>query len=221
MNELIKIPFGEPQRVALTLPPGLTEIQWKEVGHNLLRCKDSLQFWIGDWINYGEANYGEKYAQAMDIFGVEGQKNYGYEKKTLENFASVSKRVESSLRREKLSFGHHEVVAALESRDQDVWLAKAVMNEWTVAELTKEIRGKQKAKQIDGAGSLVGKFVFETWFGEWERGFKDLQKRAPIVQWDDAVLDTRIEKIKEIEKPLITEKNRREEAKRRELEVAA
>lgn len=29
----------------------------------------AVQWWVGDWLNFGERKYGEKYAQGMDATG--------------------------------------------------------------------------------------------------------------------------------------------------------
>lgn len=209
MNELVKIPFGEAQRCGLSLPDGLSEQDWKSIGHNLLRCKESLQFWIGDWLNYGQTSYFKNYEEVMKVFGDEGKGAYGYEKTTLENFASVAKRVPISLRREKLTFGHHAVVASMDELNQDIWLAKAVMNSWPVAELTRQIRDKQKSKSVLGMNSTHDTFMFDRWINDAIRGFSSY----PVGQWKDDELLTRIRRIEEIEKPLL------DEAKERGLEV--
>lgn len=199
MNELTTIPFGHTQRTGLELPPDLSENEWKQVGHNLCRCKESLQFWIGDWVNYGQSAYFKNYDEVMDVFAKEGKGDYGYEKTTLENFASVAKHVPISLRREKLTFGHHAVVAGMEAIDQDVWLAKAVMNSWSIAELTREIRDKAKSKSTGELNSTANVFLFDRWINEAIRGFKGF----PITKWDDSELLTRIRKIDEIKSPLV------------------
>jgi hypothetical protein len=211
MNELVKIPFGEAQRNGLVILEGVSESDWKTIGHNLCRCKDSLNFWIGDWLNYGNAAYGAKYAIAIDIFKDEGSAGYGLSEGTLRNFASVASRIQMSLRRDKLSWSHHVAVADhfKEDKDKDVWLAKAVMNKWSVAELTKEIREKQKSKAVIGMNSTHDTFMFDRWINDAIRGFSSY----PVDQWKDDELLTRIRRIEEIEKPLL------DEAKERGLEV--
>lgn len=101
----------------LTLPEGMSFDEWTAVGATLGRITRSLTFWIGDWLRYGERVYGEKYAQAMEVTGYD----YG----TLANAAYVAGQVEFSRRRENLSFGHHQAVAALAPAQQDYWLAAA------------------------------------------------------------------------------------------------
>lgn len=87
---------------------------WNMLGDLLCQANNSLGFWIGDWINYGEARWGEKYADAMDLTG--------FEKQTLEDFAYVARQVQISVRTEKLTFYHHRKVAPLKQEDQVYWL---------------------------------------------------------------------------------------------------
>ena len=88
--------------------------EWQNCGEFLKQAEKSVQFWIGDWLNYGEKKYGETYSQAIDITGQEYQ--------TIANQKWVSSKVEFSLRRENLSFGHHALVASMPPSEQDNWL---------------------------------------------------------------------------------------------------
>jgi hypothetical protein len=89
-------------------------------------------FWVGDLVAYGEQKYGEMYAQAMDATRY----SYG----TLANAAYVARRVESSRRREHLSFGHHQEVAPLPPQEQTEWLDKAEVQELTIQQLRIHIK---------------------------------------------------------------------------------
>jgi hypothetical protein len=88
----------------------------------LKTAEGSVQFWIGDWLNYGESKYGEKYAQAVGPEQAETWKNYAW----------VARSVEMSLRKDILSYKHHEVVAPLNSAGQKDWLARTVQEGWSV-----------------------------------------------------------------------------------------
>ena len=39
--------------------------EWENVRGGSPEAEGAVQFWIGDWLNYGEHTYGEKYAQAV------------------------------------------------------------------------------------------------------------------------------------------------------------
>lgn len=32
-----------------------------------------MQWWLGDWVRYGEGRWGEKYAQALEVSEITGQ----------------------------------------------------------------------------------------------------------------------------------------------------
>jgi hypothetical protein len=91
---------------------------WCEAGTKLGQIAEAVQWWIGDWINFGATTYGEKYADALEATGYE----YG----SLANMASVAGEFESSRRRENLSWSHHAAVASLEPAAQESELDRAV-----------------------------------------------------------------------------------------------
>ena len=78
--------------------------EWQNCGDFLKQAEKSVQFWIGDWLNYGENKYGETYSQALN--------DTDYELKTLQQTKWVSGKIETSRRREHLSFSHHVEVAS-------------------------------------------------------------------------------------------------------------
>ena len=92
----------------------LTFEEWKELGNCLRKVEKGIQFWLGDWLNYGERKWGEMYSQALE--------ETDYKEQTLMNFKYVADKVQFSRRRENLSWSHHEEVASLEPERQDKWL---------------------------------------------------------------------------------------------------
>lgn len=114
--------------------------KWQAIGSTLRFLEKSVLFWIGDWINYGEKAYGEKYAQAME--------STGYDYQTLRDAAYVASNVELSLRNDKLSFNHHKAVAPLEKDQQEMFLNKAQAEEMPYRELRSEIQKDRVAKNI-------------------------------------------------------------------------
>jgi hypothetical protein len=113
--------------------------QWESVGEFIKKSGQSVQFWLGDWLNYGEARWGEKYSQALDATD--------YSLGTLQNVSWVANSVPSSRRHENLSFSHHQNVAQLEPEDQDKWLKKAEEEGWTVFEMRQNISTKKPKKE--------------------------------------------------------------------------
>lgn len=92
--------------------------EWVRCGEFLKNANGAVHFWIGDWMNYGERQWGEMYAQAIDETGY----SYG----TLANDKWVTACIEPSRRRESLSFAHHQEVADLMPEDQEKMLTMAV-----------------------------------------------------------------------------------------------
>ena len=91
---------------------------WKSTGATLAKEHKDLerkielvQFKIGDWINEGEHQFGEMYAQALDIFS---HLTYG----TLMNYRWVAGSIDSSLRGE-VNWSIHKLVAPLPPAEQE------------------------------------------------------------------------------------------------------
>ncbi len=115
------LPVGEP-----------TFEQWFACGSFLCQAENAVHFWIGDWLNFGEWQWGERYTGAIELTGFDYQ--------TVANDKWVASRIEISRRREKVSFEHHKEVAPLSPHEQDVLLARAEAEGWTVRRLREEKR---------------------------------------------------------------------------------
>jgi len=102
------------------------------------RC---CQWTIGDWIRYGHAKFGERYAPAARITG--------YDVQTLMNMVHVASRFEVSRRRKGLSWSHHETVASLEPDQQEYWLDRAFAERFSVADLRLELRTSRRKQAPD------------------------------------------------------------------------
>jgi N6-adenosine-specific RNA methylase IME4 len=103
--------------VALGSLDELSFDDWTALGRQLCGMAKGVNWWIGDWWAAGH-RYGERAkAAAEGIFGREFQ--------ALADMAFVSRKFETSRRREALTFTHHREVAALPASDADVLLNKA------------------------------------------------------------------------------------------------
>jgi hypothetical protein len=102
-------------------------------------------WWIGDWIRYGSARYGDKYAPASHLTG--------YDVQSLMNMAYVSGRFEVSRRRPGLSFSHHAELAGLSPEDQELWLDRVEAGGLSVRALRVELR---KARRRSAARLSAG-----------------------------------------------------------------
>lgn len=101
--------------------------QWEAVGEKLRQIERAVQFWIGDWLNYGEKRWGDKFAQAID--------EIGYTSGSLANMKWVSGRVDFSSRNDNLTYAHHVTVAPLPTEQQREWLDFAEQNDLSARKL--------------------------------------------------------------------------------------
>lgn len=105
--------------------------EWIQCGRFIKNAEQSVQFWIGDWLVFGEKTYGKvQYEQAISQTGLDYQ--------TLRNYKWVAASVPLSLRRDTLSFHHHAEVAKLEPRLQTYLLNKAITEGWPLLRLKQE-----------------------------------------------------------------------------------
>lgn len=142
---------GFPAGVRLT-PAGLFFTQdaqsmgydeWLDMVEVLRTASESMQWAIGDAINFGEYRYGEKYAQALEATG------WAY--RTLCQWAFTAAHVPYERRRcPPLTFGHHRLVASMTAQDQERWLDLAVRGEWTQQRLRDEIYATPELRLASG-----------------------------------------------------------------------
>lgn len=142
---IFDVPGCQFTATSLTIQPGLKFDDWQSLGMVLRRTCQGVQFWIGDWIRYGQTSYGDKYTKAVEMTGLK------YE--SLANDVYVASRVAVSLRNERLSFNHHYAVAALRPAQQKKWLERAESEGWSYRQLRKAI--EQKKHRV--SGSLLDK----------------------------------------------------------------
>lgn len=174
----------------IEFPESLSYEEWQSVGQSLQRIGRSWQWWIGDWLNFGEKKYGERYAQAIEETGIE----YG----TLRNCAYVASNVELSLRSDKVSWSHHKCLASLPQEEQKIWLDRVQSDALSVSELNKELRQQRIADQRATTPALP-------------EGVFDLILMDPPWQYDFAETDNRkienhyptmtLEQLEELELP--------------------
>jgi hypothetical protein len=124
-------------KVAWTPHGELAHTEWLATGRRLGAIGRCSQWWIGDWVRYGTARWGEKYAEAARVTG--------YDVASLRNMAWVASRFKLSLRSDKLTWSHHVLLAPLETAQQRYWLARAVEERLSVADLRLELRALREA----------------------------------------------------------------------------
>ena len=101
----------------LALSPDLSESEYCAKLAETGRVGRHLMFYLGDLLLYGEQRWGERVYQFAE--------HAGYSPKTMLNAMWVSRMIAPSRRRDALSFGHHDAVAALPEAQQTQLLNEA------------------------------------------------------------------------------------------------
>jgi hypothetical protein len=176
---------------AAEFEPGLAFTDWQEAGKRLCRVSACVNWWIGDWINYGQAAYGEKYTAALEVTGLDEQ--------TLLNVAYVCRAVNLPTRVDVLSWSHHREVASLVHKQQQHWLALAVEGKWTVSQLRQAMRAAQADDKPKDTDNSMGGFSVAGWVMKGALWFKQRMNATPIEQWPKEQKDA----IKEQLQPIV------------------
>lgn len=120
--------------------------EWVAAGQSLGTMSRCSQWWLGDWIRYGNARFGERYVRAAKVTG--------YDVQSLMNMVWVASAFVISRRREKLSWSHHETLASLGEEEQERWLDVACERRLSVSDLRTELRASRARSTAEEAGEL-------------------------------------------------------------------
>ena len=126
-----RAPQTELNPVAWLAHADLDYAEWLRQGSRLGLAGRSAAWWVGDWVRYGIALYGEKYTAAARVTG--------YDRQTPMNMVYVATRFDISRRRENLSWSHHAELAALDVDEQERWLERAASEHLSVRDLREEL----------------------------------------------------------------------------------
>lgn len=100
-----------------SLPEGLMYEDWQSKGSVLLAIHHNINWWIGDWILYGEQNYPDKYSQAVYITGKT--------EPTLRNCAWVASVFPPEERvYDDLTHTHYLEVAGIRNKEERHWFLR-------------------------------------------------------------------------------------------------
>jgi hypothetical protein len=154
--------------------------EWDDLGQKLAPIGKSIGFIIGDWINYGEKRWGNKYEDALERTGLAYQ--------TLRNYAYVARKVDLSCRHDKLGFEHHYIVAKLKSEDDKrYWLSMAEEHNLGIRRLRKSINFGRLATEEEVQGDPADKGVVThlALINRLIRWWKQTTSDDPVDQWDE------------------------------------
>lgn len=166
-------------RSGLDIQAELTFEEWQALGIELAPVAKSIGFIIGDWINYGDGRYGQKYADALKLTGLSLA--------TLQEYAYVARRVETSVRTEVLDFTHHKVVAKVKDPEaQRKWLDTAVKENLSVARLRKSMNFGRLATEDEMEQDPADRGVVThlALINRLIRWWKQTTENDPVNKWD-------------------------------------
>lgn len=159
--QLAEIDAVDAVSLTLDTKEPMTFDRWQDLGRFLGSVKRSSDWWIGDWLVFGEASFGEEFAQAIEATTSERwdevERVTGLARDTLLNYVRICVNVPKSRRRKELSFSMHEPVAALTADEQKEWLQLAIDNGWKRGELRDAIsEARNPTGKLDDVGPGLG-----------------------------------------------------------------
>lgn len=124
----------------------VSEDEWLDLGLQLKKLDESLQWNLGDLCEYARHIWGKTYEDMAH--------ELGYEEQTLRTYAYVSQNVDPLIRINTLSHAHHRLVASIRLEDgspdtetQARWLQRAAENNWNLAKLRSHLKAKSKREE--------------------------------------------------------------------------
>jgi hypothetical protein len=124
--------------VSWSAGPQIDFRDWVLEGRRIGLISRGSPWWIGDWLLYGSARWGEMYVVAARITG--------YDPKSLRNMRYVASRFDLSFRKDKLTWSHHALLAGLEISERRRWLERAIADGLSVADLRTELRAARRPR---------------------------------------------------------------------------
>ena len=176
---LVPADKGEIRENALILKPGISYEEWAGIAKSLAAMQKGLLFWVGDWLQYGEASYGEMYAQAAE--------DTGYSPATLRQCKYIAAKFPPEVRDDRLTFNHYAAVAGADNALE--LLSEAAEQEMSVADLRqrrKRESGQQQGKDDDYKWDLgeVRTLVEMAYKDGWHDGAMGRDDKDMIGDWE-------------------------------------
>ena len=166
----LALPGCQFSKTALEIQPGLPFDQWDAIGARLLQIHKGVEWWIADFLAYGEREYGKDYKTASLLTG--------YKVTTLRNLVCIAAKFEPSRRHDVIPFSYYLDVAGLEPEKQDELLSAAARGELKRKELRAEAR-RLRSPQIEREPQAV---VSDDEFSGIAERLKDFAERKPFLK---------------------------------------
>lgn len=174
-------------KTSLIFDESITTDEFVNVGRCLKLMKKTILWWIGDWGLFAELNEDFWFSSALE------EVRESYSDGTIENAVWICKKIEPSRRREKLSFGHHQVVAPLEPEEQDKYLEEAEKYRLSVMKLRKRIKHDKisaESKEYAQAAIVIddscGSFFYLKYIGKCAQAMSKAEHMVDVLRsWRD------------------------------------
>lgn len=127
---------GKKTATSYEPPDDLDYDEWRVYLFQLVTVDQFCKWAVGAMLNYGEAHFGEQYAQAAD--------ETGYPPEYLSIIKSVEARVKPLTRVRELHWSHHRLVARMHEEDQRDWLERARSHGWSVHDMEEQMRAAKE-----------------------------------------------------------------------------
>jgi N6-adenosine-specific RNA methylase IME4 len=147
LEKAIILPKCHIEKNGLRLDDTITKTEWHDIGGILKTMEGCIQFWIGDWLRFGEKKWGEIYKEA--------EKQTGLDYDTLKDYKGVADDIQLGLRNPNLTYNHHRAVRGLEENKKEKMLEMAEKKDMSVSELrfaVKEYKQKENDKTTPKLG---------------------------------------------------------------------
>ncbi len=183
MNTLPILTLQHPKytinRAGLDIQGELTFEEWQTLGNELAPVAKSIAFIVGDWINYGQTRYGEKYHEAIRTTGL------AYE--TLRVYSHVAQRIDLLSRNNNLDWTHHKVIARCKDAEkQKHWLDIAEKHDLSVSRLRKSMNFGRLAteEEMEQDPADRGVVTHLALINRLIRWWKQTTQDDPVNKWD-------------------------------------
>lgn len=131
-------------------PAGMPFDEWLRHGNTLQAIERCMPWWLGDYLNYGEAQYGETYAQAIEATGMRAQRLMNYKWVAAAVPDKLDDGTQHRIDPAVVSWTAHRLVACLEVPQQRQWLQQAAAGGWSSAQLAAVVNGAQPIPLPEG-----------------------------------------------------------------------
>jgi hypothetical protein len=119
-------------RTGLKFSGELSLEEWCELGEGFGCLVSTVAFVVGDWLVYGEDNFGAEAGPRRRVPSAQYHEAVGatgLDLTTLHNYAYVARRVRREIRTDRLSWEHHKILAKLPPGRQTEWIATCIAEE--------------------------------------------------------------------------------------------